>query len=87
MNQLETIQETTEQKVISKAKVIATSRRVRCESNPMIWCVQSETSEKFYCVRYDDELGSFMCDCKVFKFSPKECKNVYAAALKEGGYV
>jgi hypothetical protein len=87
MNQIQ-IQQKQEVRVISKAKIIATTRRVhRCESNPMIWCVQSETSEKFYCVRFDDELGSFICDCKAFAFSLKECKHIYACALKEGGYV
>jgi hypothetical protein len=87
MNQLQ-IQEKHEQKVIAKAKVIATFRRVRrCESNPTIWCVQSENSEAFYCVKFDDEFGTFMCDCKSFTFSLKECKHIYACALKEGGYV
>jgi uncharacterized protein YpmB len=91
MNQMIQIQQEATDKVISKAKVIATTRRIhRCESNPMIWCVQSqsETQEKkFYCVQFDQELGSFVCDCKSFTFSLKECKHIYACALKEGGYV
>lgn len=89
MNQVIQIQQGTTDKVISKAKVIATSRRIRrSESNPMIWCVQSETQEnKFYCVRYDDAIGTLMCDCTYFRHKLLECKHLYAVALKEGGYV
>lgn len=88
MNQIQ-IQKEHEERVIAKAKLIAMSRRVRrSESNPLIWCVQSESNPNaFYEVRYDENTGTFLCDCAFFQHRLLECKHLYAVALKEGGFV
>jgi hypothetical protein len=82
-------QEIMKERVIDKARVIASAKRVRrSQANPSIWLVGSQTSaKKFYSVQWIEELDCYMCDCKSFAFSsdnPSTCKHVYACAMHEG---
>jgi hypothetical protein len=78
-----------EKKTLDKARIIAASKKVRrSEANPMIWFVGSsnpKTSTRFYCVRWDEELDAFICDCAAFGFTgPTPCKHIYACVIYEG---
>ena len=88
MNQVIQIEERTN-KSLDKARIIAASKRVRrSEVNRNIWLVGSgnpKTPKKFYRVMYDDDVDSFMCDCKAFELSSlNACKHVLACAVYEG---
>lgn len=75
-------------KTLDKAQLIASSKRVRrCQANRNIWLVgsgNSKTQEVFYCVMWDKEMDSFICDCKSFQFGNNPCVHVYACAIAEG---
>lgn len=77
-----------EKKTLYKARIIAASKRVRrSETNRNIWLVGSsnpKTPNRFYCVRWDEELDCFVCDCKAFEFSIGICKHILACAIFEG---
>lgn len=85
MNQVIQIQEN---KTLDKALIIAASKRVRRSEARNIWLVGSgnlKTPRKFYCVRWDEELDGFICDCKAYKFSTEFCcKHILACAVFEG---
>lgn len=86
MNQLQTIQQ--ENRTLDKARLIASAKRVRrCVTNRNIWLVGSgnpKTPKKFYCVTWDEELDSFICDCPHFSHRVETCKHILACAIYEG---
>jgi hypothetical protein len=84
MNQIQ-IQE---KKTLDKARIIAASKRVRRNAaNPKIWLVGSSnpnTPNRFYCIKWEEELDCFVCDCKAYVFSLGVCKHILACAIFEG---
>jgi hypothetical protein len=75
-------------RTLDKACLMATSKRVRrCKENRNIWLVGSgnpKTQKVFYCVMWDDDLDTFVCDCKSYQFENNPCVHVYACAIAEG---
>lgn len=83
--QIQTIQK---ERVLDKARIIATSKRVRrSQANRNIWLVGSgnvKTPNRFYCVMWNEDLEGFTCDCKAFEFSSDNtCKHILAAGYYE----
>lgn len=89
MNQLYMIQEERKERTLIKARLIAEAKRVRrSEANRNIWLVGSgnpKTSNRFYCVQWNEELDGFTCNCKAFEFSlDNTCKHILAAGFYSG---
>lgn len=85
MNQQIQIQERKD-RTLDKARLIAASKRVRrSKVNRNIWLVGSgnvKTPNRFYCVKWNEELDCFMCDCKAFEFSSDNtCKHILACSI------
>jgi hypothetical protein len=73
---------------LSKAQDIVKTKRIFRNPNS-IWCIQSsnvKTPNKFYVVRFDEDLDCFTYDCKALDFcGPERCKHVLAAWFHTGG--
>lgn len=78
------------EKVLAKARLIASTHRIKrstVNESRNIWLVGSgnpKTPNKFYCVSYDKELDSFYCECPAYSFSKDNtCKHILATSMHE----